>query len=71
MQSVVKLIIARWFHLFAIYIEGKRSNICTCYSMNNGLISDKNQEEDHSARLPDDAKLQLKQPNLPQIFFAV
>jgi len=31
--------------------------------MNNGLVSDKSQEQDH-ARLQDDTNLELKQPNL-------
>ena len=36
----------------------------TCLTvLKTGLVSDKSQEEDH-ARLRDDTKLQLKQPNL-------
>ena len=50
--------------LCILCFEGKRSDICTGVTvLVMGLVSDKSQEEDH-ARLRDDTKLQLKQPNL-------
>ena len=48
--------------LCSLCFEGKRSDIRTCMTVNNGTCH-KGQEEDH-ARLWDDTKLQLKQPNL-------
>ena len=54
------------FFAAALFVLGgqKFRHSYLCYCMNNGLISDKNQE----ARLWDDTKLQLKQPNLGWLF---
>jgi len=58
--------------LYSLCFEGKRSDIHTCVTVwVMGLVCDKRQEEDN-ARLWDDTKLQLKQPNSdqPKIFFS-
>jgi len=39
-------------------LRAKGQTFVLCYHMNNGLVSDKSQEEEH-ARLRDDTKLQL------------